>query len=199
MAKMNKEEQLVCVDCGVVWLRYATRGPKPKRCKACKTAHAKILKRAKDKRYFVAHKDSVLDKKHKYYIFNKVARQAYGKQRYANNRYKLLNDMHEYAVRHKKEKAVYSKRRKDQRRSELIDALGGMCARCGAVHNLQFDHIDPSTKKYETSDILSLHPANPKRIAEIAKLQVLCAPCHKAKTRDEYGAGLLKTRKSRTE
>ena len=32
--------------------------------------------------------------------------------------------------------------------------LGNKCARCGSTHNLQLDHIDPTTKKFEVSQKL---------------------------------------------
>jgi len=33
--------------------------------------------------------------------------------------------------------------------------LGGRCVRCGATEDLEFDHIDPSTKRFTISGGLS--------------------------------------------
>lgn len=55
----------------------------------------------------------------------------------------------------------------------------GPCVQCGSWDGLQVDHIDPAQK--ETHRIWSL--AKPKREEELAKCQVLCAACHKEKTR----------------
>ena len=30
-----------------------------------------------------------------------------------------------------------------------MDFFGNKCARCGSTHNLQLDHIDPTTKKFD--------------------------------------------------
>lgn len=59
------------------------------------------------------------------------------------------------------------------------------CVRCGAVDDLQLDHIDPKTKDARlktrhTNTIWAWSAAN--RAIEIAKCQVLCKPCHWAKT-----------------
>ena len=31
----------------------------------------------------------------------------------------------------------------------IVQRLGGKCARCGSIENLQVDHVDPRTKKFE--------------------------------------------------
>lgn len=42
----------------------------------------------------------------------------------------------------------YNKAWKQARRDRLIEMLGGKCVRCGATEDLEFDHIDPSTKVF---------------------------------------------------
>jgi hypothetical protein len=42
----------------------------------------------------------------------------------------------------------YDKAWKQARRARLIEMLGGACVRCGATEDLEFDHIDPSTKVF---------------------------------------------------
>jgi hypothetical protein len=57
--------------------------------------------------------------------------------------------------------------------------LGGKCVRCGTTENLEFDHIDPSTKVFAISAALSR--AWDALVKEASKCQLLCKPCHVAK------------------
>lgn len=52
------------------------------------------------------------------------------------------------------------------------------CVRCGTTKNLQIDHIDRMTKV--THRVWSWSEA--RRLAELAKCQVLCYPCHYTKS-----------------
>jgi 5-methylcytosine-specific restriction endonuclease McrA len=71
----------------------------------------------------------------------------------------------------------------DRRRAQAIVYLGGKCVRCGSAENLQFDHIDPSTK---VAALSSLWTASEERFqAELKKCQLLCENCHLAKTVEE--------------
>ena len=72
----------------------------------------------------------------------------------------------------------YNRAWKAARRNRLIEMLGGECVRCGATEGLEFDHIDPSTKKFTIS---GLSRAWDDLVAEAAKCQLLCEPCHVAK------------------
>lgn len=67
-----------------------------------------------------------------------------------------------------------------RRRAEFFD--GKSCVKCGAVDDLELDHIDPAEKV--SHRIWSWSAA--RREAEIAKCQILCATCHDAKTLREY-------------
>lgn len=74
----------------------------------------------------------------------------------------------------------YQKKRWAKRKQELIDFLGGKCVKCGSTEELQFDHIDPSTKSFT---IASCPTASEERMmAEIKKCQLLCRKCHEEKT-----------------
>src|SRR5665213_4211804 len=52
------------------------------------------------------------------------------------------------------------------------------CISCGSTEQLQLDHIDPSTK----IDHKIWYWSQVRREVELAKCQVLCRPCHEAKT-----------------
>lgn len=75
---------------------------------------------------------------------------------------------------------VYMRSRYHTLRNEFIVRLGGMCKLCGAVDNLEFDHIDPQTKVESISKLWS----HAKEIieAELAKCQLLCKSCHLSKS-----------------
>lgn len=52
---------------------------------------------------------------------------------------------------------------------------------------LEFDHIDPSTKKANISEMLSKSLSLKTIQEEILKCQVLCANCHRLKTAEQFG------------
>ena len=85
----------------------------------------------------------------------------------------------------------YDALRYQRRKTELLDILVTTCVQCGSDSNIEFDHIDPSTKEFSvmlrwTSPLSVLLP-------EIEKCQPLCATCHKEKSsRDgsvDHGSG----------
>lgn len=65
--------------------------------------------------------------------------------------------------------------------------MGGMCWKCKSTENLEFDHIDPSTKCFEISDACasSYSYTEDQIIEELRKCQLLCHKCHVKKTTDE--------------
>jgi 5-methylcytosine-specific restriction endonuclease McrA len=76
----------------------------------------------------------------------------------------------------------YIRNRRHDNRSAAVCELGGCCCKCympdEGYH--QFDHIDPSTKEFDISDMLHLPWS--KILVELAKCQLLCEDCHKKKT-----------------
>ena len=98
------------------------------------------------------------------------------------------NEGKEYVLNYKitseqKEKHNKVKRGKvEERKKLLIEMLGGKCESCGTTKNLQFDHIDPTTKsfsiakRYRCKDVFE----------EIKKCQLLCYECHLKKTSEEW-------------
>ena len=74
-------------------------------------------------------------------------------------------------------------KRRQKRLQEMKDKLGNKCVKCGATENLQFDHIDPKTKRFNVSPQDSWE----KTLPELYKCQLLCPPCHLKKTMtDDY-------------
>lgn len=65
-------------------------------------------------------------------------------------------------------------------------AENGPCQGCGSDQDLEVDHIDPATKAVEAWKIWQHTEA--KRVAELAKCQVLCNPCHILKSTAESRA-----------
>lgn len=63
------------------------------------------------------------------------------------------------------------------RRQAWLQA-NGPCRQCGSSEALEVDHVDPANKV--THRIWSW--SQPRREAELANCQVLCASCHKGKT-----------------
>jgi len=61
--------------------------------------------------------------------------------------------------------------------------LGGKCIDCGSIKNLEFDHIDPKTKKGNVSEIANWKLE--RFLAEVDKCVLRCAPCHQNRHRNE--------------
>ena len=79
-----------------------------------------------------------------------------------------------------------TRNRRRQRSLHIKNEYGGKCVVCGynkCIEALEFDHMDPKTKKFGVSVVRDfLKPA----IEEAAKCLLLCCRCHR-----ERHAGLL--------
>lgn len=87
----------------------------------------------------------------------------------------------------------YMLERYHRRRKEWIDLQGGKCVSCGSINELEIDHIDRTTKKYDIGKIMT--SGNKIMLnEELAKCQVLCYACHKKKSDKEkeveHGGGV---------
>jgi len=71
----------------------------------------------------------------------------------------------------------YKRRWVAARRAEWM--ADKFCVKCGSTQSLEVDHIDPALKVTHSVWSWSI----PRRTIELAKCQVLCTECHKAKTR----------------
>lgn len=77
-----------------------------------------------------------------------------------------------------------------KRLEKAFSYLGGVCASCGSVERLEFDHIDPATKQIDISTAIMVACWSWVRlVAELDKCQLLCHDCHHSKTlaAEEYG------------
>lgn len=72
---------------------------------------------------------------------------------------------------------------KQARRSSYLSTQGNCCKQCGSASELEIDHVDPRSKSIRIADIWSYSDA--KRLPELAKCQVLCATCHREKSKKD--------------
>jgi len=70
-------------------------------------------------------------------------------------------------------------------REKLLKLLDNKCTKCGSTENLEFDHIDPSTKSFTIGKLNTM--AFYKAVEEVKKCQLLCQSCHNSKTINEKG------------
>lgn len=86
----------------------------------------------------------------------------------------------------------YLAERYARRRQMAIDFLGGACVKCGALEDLEIDHIDRSKKSINISKVILA--SDKKLFAELVKCQVLCEEHHDVKTSHErsvpHGGGV---------
>lgn len=71
----------------------------------------------------------------------------------------------------------------------LLKMVSG-CMDCGESDPivLEFDHRDPSTKKYKISDIRRKKIKIEEFIIELDKCDVVCANCHRKRTAKQFGS-----------
>lgn len=79
---------------------------------------------------------------------------------------------------------TYMANRRESRRNELRTMLGDKCVICSSTDDLEFDHIDPSSKSFQISG-RGLDKPLPVLMSEAQKCQLLCRSCHSAKTQQE--------------
>ena len=90
-----------------------------------------------------------------------------------------------YRDRNRDKINAVSRKRKEEKKKFLIEYKGGKCVGCGTTHNLQFDHIDRTTKELRSiSGCLNLRLET--LIKEADKCQLLCRDCHIIKSRTHY-------------
>lgn len=68
------------------------------------------------------------------------------------------------------------------KRLKCLSYLGEKCVTCGSSYDLQFDHIDPSSKTFTIGR--NYNRSWESLVEELNKCQLLCVECHKQKTND---------------
>ncbi len=102
-----------------------------------------------------------------------------------------------YAEHYKKYRKLYLLRAKNRRnmlreeyRTKMIAYLSDKaCEQCGEgdIRTLEFDHLDPSQKKFSISQGVRLGYSWDEIILEINECRILCANCHKKHTSSQFG------------
>lgn len=76
--------------------------------------------------------------------------------------------------------AEFQRTQKLRRITKATALLGGHCVVCLTTDNLQFDHVDPTTKLFNIGSG-SKNVSEKRFWAEVAKCQLLCLPHHEEK------------------
>lgn len=79
-----------------------------------------------------------------------------------------------------------------KRRRKCLSFLGNKCIRCGALDNLEFDHIYREIKEFDISQGIAKHLKWEKLVKELMKCQLLCKNCHNLKTIKDLGNKVAK-------
>lgn len=85
----------------------------------------------------------------------------------------------------KEQTREYNRERHRTRRAKYIEMLGGSCARCGSTEQLEFDHVEPTEKRYTISAYFK--GKEERHEAELKKCQLLCKQCHIEKSIEDSG------------
>lgn len=86
--------------------------------------------------------------------------------------------------------AAYMRARRARRRERLLALAGDRCCLCGSQEDLQFDHRDPRSRRFRLTGP-GLDRSWAEIIEELQRCDLLCASCHRAKTKaaGEHGGG----------
>jgi hypothetical protein len=84
----------------------------------------------------------------------------------------------------------YMNRRYKERRALALELLGGKCVKCESTEKLEFDHINRSQKSMTFERMVGV--SMERFMAELIKGQLLCSPCHKLKTIEDFGFKVAK-------
>jgi hypothetical protein len=56
---------------------------------------------------------------------------------------------------HREYHREYNGKRYHTRKAELVSLLGGVCSDCGSSHDLEFDHIETTSKSFIIAKLLN--------------------------------------------
>lgn len=71
--------------------------------------------------------------------------------------------------------------KRNKRKEMCLELKGGECLHCGSKDNLEFDHIDPSTKNFNIAEGYCREMDT--LLEELKLCQLLCRKCHLKKSR----------------
>jgi hypothetical protein len=110
---------------------------------------------------------------------------------YANKRLKFMKEHYlkygdDYRARARARKTAIKRLRQEQIVAYLKDKS---CESCGFndIRTLDFDHIDPATKRFGIARALNNCYSWEEILAEIKKCRILCANCHRIRTAEQFG------------
>ncbi|HEX8024873.1 MAG TPA: hypothetical protein VF484_01585 [Candidatus Limnocylindrales bacterium] len=99
-------------------------------------------------------------------------------------------DQHSFNVRYFAAHRDRERERILTRQRARLELLRGLkarpCADCAMTylpHQMDFDHRDPSKKSFDLADGTTLLRSEASVLAEVAKCDVVCANCHRTRTR----------------
>ena len=90
---------------------------------------------------------------------------------------------------YKKKARVHTKRYMEKARKLIYEIkLGNPCIVCGESDPivLEFDHIDPSTKEHNVSEMVKKGYSCESILNEVEKCRLLCANCHRRETAKDF-------------
>ena len=90
-------------------------------------------------------------------------------------------------------KNSFLKKQREERRLWAKVLLGGRCIECGSFDNLEFDHIEPKTKKFSIGKMWSTKLEVLQE--ELKKCRLVCKTCHLVKSSKESRRRMLGTAK----
>lgn len=82
----------------------------------------------------------------------------------------------------------YSKAYYHKRRAQAVALLGGECVDCRSTDDLEFDHVDRSSKSFAIAKLLNYAWA--RVLEELKKCVLRCHACHLAKSKHGKELGL---------
>jgi len=100
---------------------------------------------------------------------------------------------HAYYARNRRSESERVRSRQAATLAYLRELRRVPCADCGSVlapYQMDFDHRDPKLKAFRLTEGGAMLMARAKLLVEVAKCDVICANCHRVRTRNAHAARL---------
>lgn len=90
----------------------------------------------------------------------------------------------EYSKKHYQKNKEYYNQKRNEYKTAMLEWVSNMkkesgCKICGTIEQLEYHHIDPSSKIMEISVMVAKLKNRNEILEEIKKCEVLCSPCHR--------------------